>query len=102
MKKLSLKKINQKGVTPEVLVGLPDNLKTVDMYYTVESELAKMVKSDHKHKSVKEYVQCAWCNQKRHLRENKIKSYGFKSYAQFLEYRRIMDYIINKRNIQLK
>lgn len=102
MKKLSLKKINKPGITPEVLKGLPDNLKSVDMYYSIERELAKILESDHKHSSVKEYVSCAWCNQKRQLKQNRIKSYGFTSTAQYLEWKKIMDIIVNKRNIQLK
>ena len=102
MKKISIKKINKKGETPKVLEGLPDNLKNPEMFYIVEKELAKILESDHKHKTVKEYVSCAWCNQKRELRQNKVKSYGFQSLAQYLEWKKIMDIIINKRNIQLK
>lgn len=101
MKKLSIKKIGKAKVNP-IFSDLPDTLKDVKQYYRIEEKLAKILESDHKHETVKEYATCAWCNQKRELRQNTIKAEGFTSITQYLEWKKVMSIIHNKQNICLK
>lgn len=103
MKKLNIKTKKVAKLKPApIFDGLPDRLKTVEAYHRIEKKLFEIVQTDHKHTSVKEYVTCAWCNEKRQMRTNAIKSEGFLSLEQYLEWKKIMDIISNKRNIQLK
>lgn len=99
-KKLDLSLVPKLKSAP-LFKGLPARLKDPEMYYKIEKELFDMLQSDHKHKTVKEYVLCAWCNKKRELRQNRIKALGFKSINQYMQWKKVMDIIINKRNIEL-
>ena len=103
MKKLNIntKKVSNLKPNP-IFEGLPDSVKSEQANHRIEAKLQKAVQSDHTHKTVKEYVSCAWCNTKRELRKNMIKTEGFKSYKQYLEWRKIMEIIINKQNITLR
>lgn len=85
-----------------IFKDLPKELKDVKRFDKIELELFKMLQSDHKHKTVREYVTCAWCNKKRELRQNKIKALGFKSPGQYQEWKKIMLIIKNKSNFQVK
>lgn len=101
MKKLNLKKVPKKLPTNPIFDGLPDRLKSVEMYYKVEKELFNLLQTDHKHKTVKEYVSCMWCQKKRELRQNRIKALGFKNIEQYMQWKKIMDIIIsNKLNVK--
>jgi hypothetical protein len=103
MKKLNLKTKKVANLKPNSLFeGLSDEVKTIKAYNRIEKKIQELTKSDHNHKTVKEYVSCAWCNKKRQLRENYIKSEGFTSSKQYLEWRKIMEIIINKQNIILR
>ncbi len=103
MKKLNINTKKVANLKPNpIFEGLPDNVKSVKAYHRIEDKLQKALQSDHTHKTVKEYVSCAWCNKKRELRQNMIKSEGFRNVKQYLEWRKIMEIIINKQNIQLR
>ena len=100
MKKLDVEAIGQAKKNP-LFDGLPDKLKKVSAYDRIEKELFDLVQTDHKHKTVKSYVSCAWCNEKRKMRTNKILSYGFKSIEQYHEWRKVMGIIKSKANFQV-
>jgi len=81
---------------------LPDHVKDVKTYKKIEKSLADAVLSDHQHKSVKEYVKCARCNAKRDRRKALIKEYGFTSVEQYMEWKRVMQIIINEKDFQVQ
>lgn len=100
MKKLNLKEVPKLKKNP-IFKGLPERLKDPSVYEKIERELFEAMKTDHKHKTVKQFVTCAWCQKKRELKQNKMKAMGFKSMGQYLEWRRIMQIITSKANFQL-
>lgn len=103
MKKLNINTKKVANLKPNpIFEGLPDSVKSEKAYHRIEAKLQNVLQSDHTHKTVKEYVSCAWCNKKRELRQNMIKSEGFRNVKQYLEWRKIMEIIINKQNIQLR
>lgn len=85
-----------------IFKDLPEHLKEVDIYKKIERSLIKSVFSDHIHKSVKEYVKCARCNAKRERKKALIKEYGFTSTEQYLEWKKVMQIIINEKDFQIK
>lgn len=86
----------------EVLSGLPDKLKDPAMFTVIERKLAKIIKSDHKHKTAKIYVKCAECQEKRQKRLDEIKALGFKNIQQYLEWKKIHYIIKNKQDFRVK
>lgn len=101
MKKLDLKSIGKSKPNP-IFKGLPSHLKDPKCYKDIEKKLRDTLKSDHYHKSVKEYVTCMFCQQKREERQKVMKEMGFKNIGQYLEWRKVMDIITNQRNFQIK
>lgn len=83
-----------------VFKGLPKELKNPEMFDKIEEQLS--LKSDHTHKTVKSFVSCAWCNEQRLKRSAKIVELGFKDYAQYLEWRKIMWIIKSNKNFVIK
>ncbi len=79
--------------------SLPDFVKDPANYQAIEKKLKMTMLSDHTHTTVKQFVKCARCTTKRAKRDAIMKEYGFESAAQFYEWRRIMDIIINKKNV---
>lgn len=102
MKKLTKRQVNKKRKPNPLFESLTDYLKDPANYEKIENELASMLKTDHKHKTVKEYVTCMWCQKKRELRQNRMRVMGFTSPEQFLEWRKIMQIIIKKANFQVR
>lgn len=100
--KLDLKTLPKGMKENPIFKDLPKELKDPAKFDKIELELFKIVQSDHKHKSVKEYVLCAWCNKKRELRQNRIKTLGFKSPGQYQEWKKIMTIIKNKASFQIR
>lgn len=100
MKKIDVEAMGQAKKNP-IFDGLPDKLKKVSAFDRIEKELFDLVQTDHKHKTVRSYVTCAWCNKKREMRLNKIKSYGFTSIEQYHGWKKIMMIIKSKANFQI-
>ena len=100
MPTLSIKKI-PKGKLNPILKGLPEKLKDPACYEAIEKRLFLSVYSDHKHKSLKPYKQCNMCMLKLQRKRELIKEYGFKSFEQYLEWRKIMDIIYNRKQISI-
>lgn len=103
MKKLNIKTKKVANLKPNPLFeGLPERLKDIEAYHKLENKLAEVVKTNHKHKTVREYVTCAWCNKKREMRTEVIKSEGFTSMNQYMEWKKIMQIINDKKNFILR
>lgn len=83
-----------------IFKGLPERLKDIKTYYKIEKKLFLIVQTDHKHKTVKDYVSCAWCNQKREMRSNIIKSEGFKNIEQYMAWKKVMETMVNVDNLK--
>lgn len=85
-----------------IFKDLPEHLKEVETYKKIEKSLIKAVLSDHTHKTVKEYVKCQRCTAKRERKSALIKEYGFTSTEQYLEWKKIMQIIINEKDFKLR
>lgn len=102
MQKLDVKEVNKKRKPNPIFKGLPTKLKDVACFERVEKELYEILKSDHKHKTAGAYVKCQECNSRREERQTKMKKIGFKSYQQYLEWKKVMSIIKNQSNFQLR
>lgn len=98
--KLSLKKTPKLPKNP-VFKGMPEHLKNPDCYKEIESAFRMAMFSDHSHKTMKQFMGCKRCQAKVQKKRALIKEYGFVSFEQYLEWRKIMDIIVNQRPIQL-
>jgi hypothetical protein len=83
------------------LAGIPDGIKDPKAFAKMEKKLALLLITSHKHRSPASYVKCEECQAKRTERLEAIKSYGFKDFAQYMLYKRVMSMIINKSSIQV-
>lgn len=84
-----------------VLEGLPDELKDFEKFKSVEERLRRVMVSDHKHTSAKAFAKCKRCKAKFDKRRSVLKEYGFKSYHQYLIWRRVMDIMTTKKGIKI-
>ena len=102
MNKLTLKQINKSNKPNPIFKGLPESLKDPKIYEETEKKLILILKSDHKHKTASSYTKCKECNAKREERKNLMKKIGFKSIQQYMEWKKIMTIINDKKNFQIK
>lgn len=102
MKKLDLTTVPQDIKPNPIFNGLPEHLKDPLVFEDIEKKLNKVLISDHKHKTVSEFVKCKRCEAKRHKRNKLIREIGFNSYEQYLVWKKIMNIIINKKSFQLR
>lgn len=84
-----------------VLKGLPDNLKDPKMFNEVEQKIRLIMVSDHKHRKVQAFVKCKKCQGKIKKRHDALMEFGFKSYEQYLKWRRIMIIIKGEKDFQI-
>lgn len=98
MEKLDLKKVGKLKPNP-IFKGLRASLKDPKNFKKIQKQL--FLSSEHQHKTVRAYVSCAWCNEQREAKRKLMKQIGFKSYAQYLEWQKIMLIIVNKKSFQL-
>lgn len=84
-----------------ILKDLPDELKTVEAFKEIQSKILLIMVSDHKHRKVERFATCKKCSAKRNKRNEYILSKGFKNYGQYLEWRKIMDIIINEKDFRV-
>lgn len=76
-----------------ILDDLSDDLKSLEKYREIEKTLNNIMLSDHKHKTMKAFKKCSQCEKKMIKKRNKINSYGFKSYHQYLQWKKVMDIV---------
>jgi hypothetical protein len=98
--KISLKKTPKLPQNP-IFKGMPEELKNPDRYKEVEQALRLVMFSDHSHKTMKQFMGCKRCQVKTQKKRELIKEYGFVTFEQYLEWRKVMDIIVNQKPIQL-
>lgn len=80
--------------------GFPKELKNPKMYDKVEKEVMKIMYSDHKHRQILAFTKCKRCKAKIAKRLQYLKDTGFKSYVQYLQWKKIM--VLMKENLLKK
>lgn len=100
MTTLNLKKV-PKLKKNTLFKGLPEKLKDISCYQEIEQKLRLMMVSDHQHKTIKAFADCERCKGKVAKRRKAIEEFGFKSFEQYLAWRRVMDVIQNERQIKI-
>lgn len=93
--KIGLKDLPKRYKQNPELKGIPDELKEVGRYKEIEKHYANILLTSHKHKTPRTFAKCVECLNKIQERRDYIKKLGFKDYAQFMLYRRVMGIIIN-------
>lgn len=101
MNQADLKKLLKKAKPHPIFASLPDSLKDWDGFEAIEKRLTLAVYSDHTHKKISAYVKCKPCAAKLAKKREVLKEIGFASYEQYLEWKRVMDIIINKRDVRI-
>jgi hypothetical protein len=84
-----------KQKTNPIFEGMKEELKDLKNFELVEKKLFKLMRSDHKHETVKQYVKCERCYKKLQARKIAIREMGFKSYEQYASWKKVMVYIIS-------
>ena len=100
MPKLNLKAVPNLKPNP-IFKGLPKKLKDPKNFLDIEKQLQDVIKSDHQHKNIKEFITCAWCQENRERRQKLMKKLGFKGIGQYLTWKKIMTLMINKKDFPL-
>lgn len=98
--KIGLTDLSTKYKQHPQLKGIPDELKDIKRYKQIEKEFASIMLTSHKHKTPKGMMACEDCSKKLQERRDYIKNLGFKDYAQFMLYRKVM-VILQSNGIQL-
>jgi len=101
MKKLDLKTVPKLKPNP-LFKGMRATLKDPANFEAVERRLMLSLRSGHDHKTVSAYVKCVECQQKREERKTLMKKEGFKSMAQYMEWKKIHTIIKDKKNFQIQ
>lgn len=76
------------------LFGLPDYLKTQEAYHYVRRALIEKFACTKGHSDLESSAKCINCARLMNDRRAFIKGLGFKSYAQFYEWRKVHELII--------
>lgn len=98
--KLNLKEVPELKPNP-IFKGLSDDLKDPKNFKKVEKKL-DVLKSNHKHKTIKSYAGCIECKNKFEERKRIMQEIGFNSIGQYVEWKKIMRIIIKEKDFQLK
>lgn len=93
--KIGLTDLPKKYSQHPMLKGIPDELKEIKRYRKVEREYSLIMLTSHKHKTTATFAKCEDCTKKMQERREYLQKLGFKDYAQFMLYRRVMGLIIN-------
>lgn len=102
MKKLDLSLVPKKLKPHPIFKGMSKRLKDPSNYLEIEKRLQDILKSDHQHKTVTAYVKCEECQKNRVERQSLMKKEGFKSIQQYMEWKKIHQIIINKRDFPIR
>lgn len=84
-----------------VVANLPEELKDPKCFKRIEKKIFEASKTGHDHKSLITWNKCKHCQQKFLERRALVKKLGFATYEQYLTWKKIMDIIVNKREIYL-
>lgn len=102
MKKLDLKQVPKDLKPNPVFDGMPEDLKNPDCFERIERRLAEIMSTGHRHKTVGAFVKCKPCNGARLKQQALRKELGFKSVAQYMEWRKVMTIIKEEKNFQIR
>lgn len=100
MNKQTINKIKNAEANP-IFEGLSDEVKDPKNFERIEGKIANTMVSDHKHKTIKQFIKCKRCQDKMKKKAEMIKESGFKDFAQYQNWKKVMGKIINKENFQL-
>jgi hypothetical protein len=100
MDKKTLKIIKEAKENP-IFEGLPDKLKDPKNFIETEQKIVNTMVSDHRHKTIKQFIKCKRCQAKVKKKAEMIRDLGFKSFEQYQNWKRIMGIMINKQNLKL-
>ena len=100
MNKFTQEQIGKAKVNP-IFKGLSDELKDPKNFKKVEKKIANVMVSDHKHSTIKAFTNCIRCQNKLTKKRETIYKLGFKDINQYQNWKKIMGYIINKKELVL-
>lgn len=101
MPKINLKAVSHLKPNP-LFKGLKKKLKDPKYFEEVEKQLQATITSQHNHKTVSDFVTCAWCQENRIKRQKLMQKLGFKNIVQYLEWKKVMLIISNKKDFKLR
>lgn len=101
MEKIDLKTVSKDIKPNPIFKDMPDKLKDPKLFKDIERRLRMSLISDHKHDTIKTYKKCKRCQDKFNKRHSLIKELGFKDIRQYMEWKKIMSIIVQKRNFQV-
>lgn len=81
---------------------MSDNLKDPKVYEKIERKILKIMKTDHTHATMASYTKCKDCKVKYEKRRDAIKDFGFKNYAQYLQWKKIMNIIVSQKSFRVR
>ncbi len=76
--------------------GLPDYLKDPAHYYKIEKLIYETLASSCSHGEVMEWASCVKCQKRFFERNSVLKHLGFSNPRQYLNWKKVMNLIINK------
>ena len=100
MDKITKEQIDNAKVNP-IFDGLSDEIKDPKGFKKIEKKLESIMRSDHKHTNIKQFIKCKRCEVKRNKKNEAIKELGFKDINQYQNWKKVMQIIVNKTNLEL-
>lgn len=77
-----------------IFKDLPERLKDPKNFKRTEMRLRVVLKTDHKHKTIKAYMNCEECKANLEERRKLMKEIGFKNLEQYNRWRGVMSHFI--------
>lgn len=100
MDKFTQKQIAGAKVNP-IFKGLSDDLKDPKKFKSIEKKIADVMVSDHKHRTIKAFINCKRCQDKLKKKRELLDKLGFKNQEQYQMWRKVMGIISNKEELVL-
>lgn len=104
LEKITQQQIKDAKENP-IFENLSEELKNPEIFEEIEKKLANIMLSDHNHlkakSPLKSFLNCKRCFSKMIKKRQEIEKLGFKNYEQYLKYKKIMQIIINKKDLIL-
>jgi hypothetical protein len=98
--KADLSKIKDLPTHP-LFKDFPEKLKDPKCFLKIEKAIDKIMFSDHKHSTVKEFVNCKRCQVKFEKKREYIRDQGFKDIQQYQMWKKIQGIIYKKQDFYL-
>jgi len=78
-----------KALQPSILAGLPEYLKDPNVYDKVQKAIVSSIQSSCTHSDPSEWMSCRKCGEKMAERRALLKRLGFKSPAQYMQWKKV-------------